>query len=182
MLYTLLWLEPVTTPPFVSAGALPPGPRAYALGGVNGFYFLARSENLRLASSSPVGTFSPSHESVTTPPYAGAGALPPGPRAYALGGVNGFYFLARSENLRLASSSPVGAFPSTLANQFMKPTPQEKFTPSTRAAPASQTQRGSGASASSYAYSRANLQAQPNPESYACSSMQPPESRKYLKR
>ena len=94
----------------MSAGALPSGPRAYALGGVNGFYFLARSENLRLASSSPVGTFSPSHESVTTPPYAGAGALPPGPRAYALGGVNGFYFLARSENLHPAVSSPVGTF------------------------------------------------------------------------
>ena len=95
---------------------------------------------------------------------------------------NGFYFLARSENLRLASSSPVGAFPSTLANQFMKPTPQEKFTPSTRAAPASQTQRGSAPPASSCTYSRANPQTQPSPECYACSSIQTSESRKYLKR
>ena len=102
------------------------------------FWFLARSENLRLAGSSPVGTFSPNHESVTTPPYAGAGAPAPGPRAYALGGITvftssrarknrhpavsspeqqgsvggskDFWFLARSENLRLAGSSPVGTF------------------------------------------------------------------------
>lgn len=54
------------------------------------FWFLARSENLRLAGSSPVGTFSPRREPVTTPPYAGAGALPSGPRAYALGGITVF--------------------------------------------------------------------------------------------
>ena len=61
------------------------------------FWFLARSENLRLAGSSPVGTFPLSREPVTTPPYAGAGAPTPGPRAYALGGITVFYFLARSE-------------------------------------------------------------------------------------
>ena len=113
LLYLFLWLEPVTTPPYAGAGALPSGPRAYALGGITvftssrarknrhpavsspeqqgsvvgskDFWFLARSENLRLASSTPVGTFSPHREPVTTPPYAGAGALPSGPRAYALG-------------------------------------------------------------------------------------------------
>ena len=42
------------------------------------FWFLARSENLRLASSSPVGTFPLSREPVTTPPYVSAGALPSG--------------------------------------------------------------------------------------------------------
>ena len=41
------------------------------------FWFLARSENLRLASSSPVGTFSPNREPVTTALGAGAGAPTP---------------------------------------------------------------------------------------------------------
>ena len=44
LLYLFLWLEPVTTPPYAGAGAPAPGPRAYALGGITVFYFLARSE------------------------------------------------------------------------------------------------------------------------------------------
>ena len=110
LLYTFLWLEPVTTPPYVSAGAPAPGPRAYALGGITVFYFLARSENLRLASSSPVGTFPLSREPVTTPPYAGAGALPPGPRACALGGITVFTSSRARKNRHPAVSSPVGTF------------------------------------------------------------------------
>ena len=76
------------------------------------FWFLARSENLRLAGSSPVGgaklkasersseafPFSRrDSNTVTTALGAGAGAPTPGPRAYALGGITVFYFLARSE-------------------------------------------------------------------------------------
>ena len=135
--------EPVTTPPYVSAGALPSGsvwfessrnilskPRTSNPSGLRprrgkDFWFLARSENLRLASSSPVGTFPLSREPVTTPPYVSAGALPSGsvwfessrnilskPRTSNPSGLRprrgkDFWFLARSENLRLAGSSPV---------------------------------------------------------------------------
>ena len=74
------------------------------------FWFLARSENLRLASSSPVGTFPLSREPVTTPPYAGAGALPPGPRACALGGITVFTSSRARKNRYPAVSSPVGTF------------------------------------------------------------------------
>ena len=74
------------------------------------FWFLARSENLRLASSSPVGTFPLSREPVTTPPYAGAGAPAPGPRAYTLGGITVFTSLRARKNRHPAVSSPVGTF------------------------------------------------------------------------
>ena len=73
LLYLFLWLEPVTTPPYAGAGALPSGsvwfessrnilskPRTSNPSGLRprrgkDFCFLARSENLRLASSSPAG-------------------------------------------------------------------------------------------------------------------------------
>ena len=125
LLYLLPWLEPVTTPPYAGAGAPAPGsvwfessrnilskPRTSNPSGLRprrgkDFCFLARSENLRLASSSPVGTFPLSREPVTTPPYAGAGALPPGPRAYALGGVTVFTSSRARKNPHPAVSSPV---------------------------------------------------------------------------
>ena len=77
------------------------------------FWFLARSENLRLASSSPVGTFPLSREPVTTPPYAGAGAPAPGPRAYTLGGITVFTSSRARKNRHPAVSSPVGTFSSS---------------------------------------------------------------------
>ena len=150
------------------------------------FWFLARSENLRLASSSPVGTFPLSREPVTTPPYAGAGALPPGPRAYALGGITVFTSSRARKNRHPAVSSPeqqgsVGGSKDASPRKNVKSKAQRSSSPtSTTRLP--NARRGSGASAFSYAYSKANPQGQPNPESYACSSTQPPESRKYLKR
>ena len=53
LLYLLPWLEPVTTPPYVSAGALPPGPRAYALGGITVFTSSRARKNRHPAVSSP---------------------------------------------------------------------------------------------------------------------------------
>ena len=61
------------------------------------FWFLARSENLRLASSSPVGTFSPNRVPVT-------------PRACALGGITVFTSSRARKNRHPAVSSPVGTF------------------------------------------------------------------------
>ena len=60
-------------------------------------WFLARSENLRLASSSPVGTFSPNRVPVT-------------PRACALGGITVFTSSRARKNRHPAVSSPVGTF------------------------------------------------------------------------
>ena len=99
----------------MSAGALPSGsvwfessrnvspnrepvtPRAYALGEAKIF----GSSRARKIFASLVRVQSERSlqvmKSVATPPYAGAGALPSGPRAYALGGITVFYFLARSE-------------------------------------------------------------------------------------
>ena len=57
------------------------------------FWFLARSENLRLASSSPVGTFSPNRVPVT-------------PRACALGGITVFTSSRARKNRHPAVSSP----------------------------------------------------------------------------
>ena len=54
------------------------------------FWFLARSENLRLAGSSPVGTFPLSREPVTTPPYVSAGAPTPNPSGLRPRRDNGF--------------------------------------------------------------------------------------------
>ena len=186
----------------MSAGALPPGPRAYALGGITVFTssrarknrhpavsspeqqritgggqrcFLTRSENLRLASSSPVGTFPLSREPVTTPPYVSAGALPSDPRAYALGGITVFTSSRARKNRHPAVSSPeqqriVKGSKDTSPCKNVKSNAQRSSPPTSTTRPLG-ARRGSGASASSYAYSRANPQAQPNPESYACSSM-----------
>ena len=131
LLYTFLWLEPVTTPPYVSAGALPSGsvwfessrnilskPRTSNPSGLRprrgkDFWFLARSENLRLAGSSPVGTFPLSREPVTTPPYAGAGAPAPGSvwfessATVAYGVVEIFGSSRARKNPHPAVSSPV---------------------------------------------------------------------------
>ena len=81
LLYTFLGLEPVTTPPYVSAGALPSGPRAYALGGITVFTSSRARKNR--------------HPAVSSPEQQGS-----------VGGSKDFWFLARSENLRLAGSSP----------------------------------------------------------------------------
>ena len=81
LLYLFLWLEPVTTPPYVSAGALPPGPRAYALGGITVFTSSRARKNR--------------HPAVSSPEQQGS-----------VCGSKDFWFLARSENLRLAGSSP----------------------------------------------------------------------------
>ena len=150
------------------------------------FWFLARSENLRLASSSPVGTFSPRREPVTTPPYVSAGALPSGPRAYALGGITVFTSSRARKNRHPAVSSPeqqgfVGGGKDASPCKNVKPNAQKSSPPAHATHPLG-VQWGSRPPASSCAYSRANPQAQPNPESYASSSTQPPESRKYLKR
>ena len=77
-------MKSVATPPYAGAGAPAPGPRAYALGGITVFYFLARSEK-------------PSPRCVES-------------RATENYGRKQRWFLARSENLRLAGSSPVGTF------------------------------------------------------------------------
>lgn len=53
LLYLFLWLEPVTTPPYVSAGALPSGPRADALGGITVFTSLRARKNRHPAVSIP---------------------------------------------------------------------------------------------------------------------------------
>lgn len=71
---------------------------------------------------------------------------------------------------------------STAVNQFMKPGPQEKFTPPAHPTRPSKAQQGNASPTIFRTYSRANPQVQSNPESYASSSTQPPESRKYLKR
>ena len=179
--------EPVTTPPYVSAGALPPDPRAYALGGVKvftssrarknrhpavsspeqqgsvggskDFWFLARSENLRLASSTPVGTFSLSRELVTTALGVGAGALPPDPRAYALGGVKVFTSSrARKIFASLVRVQSNGESKGASPRKNVKPNAQ-KSSPPTHATHPPGAQRGSRPPESSYAYSRANPQA-----------------------
>ena len=49
-------------------------------------------------------------EPVTTPPYAGAGAPAPGPRAYTLGGITVFTSSRARKNRHPAVSSPVGTF------------------------------------------------------------------------
>ena len=84
----------------LGAGAGAPTPNFVWSSPVGGSCFICSS------GSSPVGTFSPSHEPVTTPPYAGAGALPPGPRAYALGGITVFTSSRARKNRHPAVSSP----------------------------------------------------------------------------
>ena len=136
----------------LGAGAGAPTPNFVWSSPVGGSCFICSS------GSSPVGTFSPSHESVTTPPYVSAGVLPSGPRAYAPGEATMLHPAKNVKAKAQRSSSPTST--TRLPN----------------------ARRGSGASAFSYAYSKANPQGQPTPESYACSSTQPPERRKYLKR
>ena len=114
-------------------------------------------------------------EPVTTPPYVSAGALPSDPRAYALGGITVFTSSRARKNRHPAVSSPeqqriVKGSKDTSPCKNVKSNAQRSSPPTSTTRPLG-ARRGSGASASSYAYSRANPQAQPNPESYACSSM-----------
>lgn len=78
LLYLFLWLEPVTTPPYVSAGALPSG-------SVWLIPFGGKAEKASERSSEAFPFSRRDSNAVTTALGAGAGALPPGPRAYALG-------------------------------------------------------------------------------------------------
>ena len=113
LLYLFLWLEPVTTPPYAGAGAPAPGSvwfesRATGICRRKQRFLVPRALGKSSPRwSSPVGTFSPNREPVTTPPYAGAGALPSGPRAYALGGITVFTSSRARKNRHPAVSSPV---------------------------------------------------------------------------